>query len=180
MDAGEAIEYLYGLDRYNVKVGFRRAERLLDEVGRPHEDLDCIQVAGSNGKGSVARVLESSLRQTGRRVGLYTSPHLHDLGERVRVDGRKTTRREIADFVSRVQPAVEALRERDDEPTFFEVTTAMALDVFARHGVDVAVLEVGLGGRYDTTSVCDADAAVVTNVALEHTEQLGDSVREIA
>ncbi|MFP4631847.1 MAG: dihydropteroate synthase [Halobacteriales archaeon] len=180
MDAGEAIEYLYGLDRYNVKVGFRRAERLLDEVGRPHEDLDCIQVAGSNGKGSVARVLESSLRQAGRRVGLYTSPHLHDLGERVRVDGRKTTRREIADFVSRVQPAVEALRERDDEPTFFEVTTAMALDVFARHGVDVAVLEVGLGGRYDTTSVCDADAAVVTNVALEHTEQLGDSVREIA
>jgi dihydropteroate synthase len=180
MEPREAVEYLDDLRRFGVKEGFGRARRLLDELGNPHVSLDTVTVGGSNGKGSVARTVESCLRHDGRSTGLYTSPHMYRLGERVRVDGNETRRRRIRDFVERVRPTVERMVAEGDGPTFFETTTVMALDEFARRGVDDAVLEVGLGGRLDTTRLADSDIAAVTSVALEHTGVLGDTVGEVA
>ena len=180
MDSREAIEYLEDLRRFGVKEGFERTLRLLDALGNPHEKLRTVTVGGTNGKGSVARTLESCLRHDGRSTGLYTSPHMYRLGERVRVDGEETRRKRIREFVERVRPTVEKMISEGEAPTFFETTTAMAFDEFARRGVEVAVLEVGMGGRLDTTRVADSDLSAVTSVALEHTDVLGETVEEIA
>lgn len=174
------VGFLAGLDRSTVKTGFDRVERLLAALDEPHESFDAIQIGGTNGKGSVARTVASGLQHHGDRVGLYTSPHMTDLGERVRVDGEPMRHRAMERFVDAVRPTVEVLRDEGDPPTFFEVTTAMAFWQFARRDIDVAVLEVGLGGRFDTTSVCRADVAAVTSVGLEHTGVLGDTVDDIA
>jgi len=180
MEPREAVEYLDDLRRFGVKEGFGRARRLLGAVGDPHEGLDTVTVGGSNGKGSVARTVESCLRHDGSSTGLYTSPHMYRLGERVRVDGRETRRVRMRNFVERVRPTVEEMVAEGDAPTFFETTTVMALDEFARRDVDDAVLEVGLGGRLDTTRLADSEVAAVTSVALEHTDVLGDTVEEVA
>jgi len=180
MEPREAVDYLDDLRRFGVKEGFGRVRRLLDALGNPHRGLRTVTVGGTNGKGSVARTVESCLRHDGRSTGLYTTPHMYRLGERVRVDGEEMRRKRIRDFVERVRPTVERMVAEGDAPTFFETTTVMALDEFARRGVDIAVLEVGLGGRLDTTRVADSDVAAVTSVALEHTDVLGDTVEEIA
>ena len=176
----DPLAFLHGLRRYGVKTGFDRIERLLDALDRPERSFDAVQVGGTNGKGSVAQLVARGLRHDGRRVGLYTSPHLTELGERVRVDGEPMRRGAMAGFVDAVESTVRAMIAEGDAPTFFEVTTAMALWQFARRDADVAVLEVGMGGRFDTTSVCDADVAAVTSVDREHTDVLGDTVDEIA
>ncbi len=180
MNSREAVEYLEELRRFGVKEGFDRTLRLLDALGNPHEDLRTVTVGGTNGKGSVARTLGSCLRHDGRSTGLYTSPHMYRLGERVRVDGEQMRRKRIRGFVERVRPTVEEMISEGEAPTFFETTTAMAFDEFARREVDVAVLEVGMGGRLDTTRVAESDLSAVTSVALEHTDVLGDTVEEIA
>jgi dihydropteroate synthase len=180
MNYDEAANFLFDLRRFQVKPGTESVRDLLAHLGDPHEDVDFVQVAGSNGKGSTARMTESVLREAGLRVGLYTSPHLDDLRERVRVDGRKVTRSSVAAFVEAAKPYL-VERAADGEPlTFFETVTALALWDFGHRDVDVAVLEVGLGGKYDATSVVDPVAAAVTNVSLEHTAILGDTVGEIA
>ncbi|WP_435064052.1 dihydropteroate synthase [Halobaculum sp. EA56] len=176
----EAANFLFDLRRFQVKPGTESVRDLLAHLGDPHEGIDFVQVAGSNGKGSVARMVESVLREDGRRVGLYTSPHFEDLRERVRVDGRTVPKSEVTAFVEAARPWL-VERAADGEPlTFFEVVTALALWRFDRADVDVAVLEVGMGGEYDATSVVDPAAAAVTNVSLEHTAVLGDTVEEIA
>ncbi|QZP37670.1 dihydropteroate synthase [Halobaculum magnesiiphilum] len=176
----EAANFLFDLRRFQVKPGTESVRDLLAHLGDPHEGIDFVQVAGSNGKGSVARMVESVLREEGRRVGLYTSPHFEDVRERVRVDGRSIPKAEVAAFVEAAKPWLVG-RAADGEPlTFFEVVTALALWRFDRADVDVAVLEVGMGGEYDATSVVDPVAAAVTNVSLEHTAVLGDTVEEIA
>ena len=180
MDSREAVEYLEDLRRFGVKEGFDRTLRLLDALGNPHEELETVTVGGTNGKGSVARTLESCLRHDGHSTGLYTSPHMHRLGERVRVDGEETRRDRIRGFVERARPTIEDMISEGDAPSFFETTTAMAFDEFARREVDFAVLEVGMGGRLDTTRVADSDLSAITSVALEHTDVLGDTVEEIA
>ncbi|MFC6838049.1 dihydropteroate synthase [Halomarina ordinaria] len=176
----EAVASIHALQRRRPKFGTATTARLLSHLGDPHEDLDCVQVAGSNGKGSTARLLESVLRTSGVRVGLFTSPKLTDLREQVTVDGRPVARRDLATSVERLEPCIEALRAEDDAPTHFEVLTALALHHFARQDVDVAVLEVGIGGRYDATSVVSPVASAVTSVSLEHTDLLGDTVEAIA
>ena len=180
MEPREAVEYLDDLRRFGVKEGFGRARRLLDELGNPQASLDTVTVGGSNGKGSVARTVESCLRHDGRSTGLYTSPHMYRLGERVRVNGEETRRVRIRDFVERVRPTVERMVAEGDAPTFFETTTVMALDEFARREVDDAILEVGMGGRLDTTRLADSKVTAVTSVALEHTDVLGETVEEVA
>ncbi|MFB6281925.1 MAG: folylpolyglutamate synthase/dihydrofolate synthase family protein, partial [Haloferacaceae archaeon] len=180
MEYQEAAEFLLDLRRFGVSPGIESVRELLAELDDPHDGLTVVQIAGSNGKGSTARMVESCLREAGYRVGLYTSPHLDDLRERIRVDGRKIPRAAVASFVERVRPTL-VERAAEGEPlTFFEAMTALALDRFDRAGCDVAVLEVGLGGRYDATSVADPAAAAVTNVSLEHTSVLGDTVEAIA
>jgi len=153
---------------------------LLSHLEHPHADVDFVQIAGSNGKGSTARMLERTLREAGYSVGLYTSPHLEDLRERVRVDGRKIPRSAVCAYVDAVREYITERAADGESPTFFEAMTAMALWQFGREDIDIAVLEVGIGGKYDATSVVDPVASAVTSVTLEHTGILGDTEAEIA
>ncbi|SER16738.1 dihydropteroate synthase [Natrinema salaciae] len=180
MEYHEAADFLFDLRRFRPKPGTESTARLLAHLENPHENVDYVQIAGSNGKGSTARMLERTLREAGYSVGLYTSPHLEDLRERVRVDGRKIPRAAVSDYVDSVREYVTERAADGESPTFFETMTGMALWQFGREDVDVAVLEVGIGGRYDATSVVDPVASAVTSVTLEHTGILGDTVEEIA
>ncbi|WP_101296603.1 dihydropteroate synthase [Halegenticoccus soli] len=180
MEYHEAADFLFDLRRFRVKPGTESVRDLLAHLGDPHEGVQFVQIAGSNGKGSTAKMVESILREDGYRVGLYTSPHLDDVRERIRVDGRKITRSALCRFVEEAKPFLIERAAAGDPLTFFEVVTAMGLWRFGRSGVDVGVLEVGLGGEFDATSVVDPAAAAVTNVTLEHTAVLGDTIEEIA
>ncbi|SFR46545.1 dihydropteroate synthase [Halogeometricum limi] len=180
MQYHEAVRFLFDLRRFQVKPGTASVRALLAEFDDPHEDVTFVQVAGSNGKGSTARMTESILREAGLTVGLYTSPHFQTVRERARVDGRKIPEAAVCEFVERAKPWL-VERAADGEPlTFFEVVTALSLWYFAEANVDAAVLEVGMGGELDATSVVSPVAAAVTNVSLEHTSVLGDTIEEIA
>ncbi len=176
----DAANFLFDLRRFRPKPGTESTADLLSHLDDPHEGVEYVQIAGSNGKGSTARMTESILRESGLSVGLYTSPHFDDVRERVQVDGRPITKRALSAFVDRIKPHVVERAAEGNAPTFFEVMTTMALWEFGRRDVDVAVLEVGIGGRYDATSVVDPVASAVTSVTLEHTGILGDTVEEIA
>ena len=180
MEYHEAVNFLFDLRRFQVKPGTESVRALLSALDDPHEDVTFVQVAGSNGKGSTARMVEAVLRETDRRVGLYTSPHFDDVRERVRVDGRKIPEHALVDFVSAAKPYLVERAAAGEPLTFFETMTAMALWYYGRADVDVAVLEVGMGGELDATSVVDPVASAVTNVSLEHTAVLGDTIEEIA
>lgn len=180
MQYHEAANFLFDLRRFGVDPGIEDVGALLDEVGSPGDDVAFVQVAGSNGKGSTARMVESALREAGLSVGLYTSPHLETLTERIRVDGRQMPREAVAEFVGEVKPWLVDRAAAGDPLTFFEVVTAMGIWYFEEAGVDVAVLEVGLGGEFDATSAIDPVASALTTVSLEHTNVLGDTVEEIA
>jgi dihydropteroate synthase len=176
----EAANFLLDLRRFPLRPGTAATAELLDHLGNPHEGVACVQVAGTNGKGSTARMVESVLREAGLSVGLYTSPHLDDVRERVRVDGRKLPKESLVGFAQAVDAYVTDRAADGDAPTFFETLTALALWEFGRRDVDVAVLEVGIGGRHDATSVVDPVASAVTSVALDHTDVLGETVAEVA
>jgi dihydropteroate synthase len=180
MEYHEAVNFLFDLRRFQVKPGTETVRELLAEFGDPQDDVPFVQVAGSNGKGSTARMLESTLREAGFTVGLYTSPHFEDIRERIRVDGRKIPESALCEFVAAAKPWLTTQAANGEPLTFFEVMTATAVWRFAEADVDVAVLEVGMGGKLDATSVVDPVASAVTNVSLEHTAVLGDTVEEIA
>ena len=167
MEFHDAANFLFGLRRYPPRPGLAATESLLAHLGDPHEDLSIVQVAGSNGKGSTARMTESVLREAGLDVGLYTSPHLDSVRERVRINGRRLTETALTEYVETVQPYVLDRAAETESPTFFETVTGLAFWAFARNEVDVAILEVGIGGRYDATSVADPLVSAVTSVALE-------------
>jgi dihydropteroate synthase len=180
MEYQAAANVLFDLGRFPPGTGLEPTRALLGHLGDPHEGLTVVQVAGSNGKGSTSRMVERVLREAGLDVGLYTSPHLDDVRERVQVNGRPVTKARVAEFVESCRAYLVRRAAANDSPTFFEAMTALALWEFDRQDVDVAVLEVGIGGRYDATSVCDPVASAVTSVTLEHADLLGDTVAEIA
>lgn len=180
MEYQEAADFLFGLRRFQVDPGTESVRALLDHVDVSPSEIRFVQIAGSNGKGSVARMTESILRAADHSVGLYTSPHFEDVRERIRVDGRKIPEAVFCEFLAVAKPFLTDRAAAGDPLTFFEVVTAMGLWQFDRADVDVAVLEVGMGGELDATSVVSPDAAAVTNVALEHTDVLGDTIEEIA
>lgn len=169
--------WLFDRPTGGIRWGLERTEELLAEAGDPHRRFRSLHVAGTNGKGSVSALCESVLRvaDPGRRVGLYTSPHLVSFDERIRVGGKAIGRELLLACEARLRPAIERTGA-----TFFEATTAIAFLCFAEAGVDVAVVEVGLGGRLDSTNVLAPEACAITNVALDHTEYLGESLEEIA
>jgi dihydrofolate synthase/folylpolyglutamate synthase len=156
--------------------------RLVERLGAPHADLSVIHLAGSKGKGSTALFIEALLTAAGERVGTFTSPHLERWTERFRIDGREVEGDQLAAAVERVAPHVDAMREEDlrRAPTFFDATTAVALVLFSEAKVDRCVFEVGLGGRLDSTNVVSPAVTGITAIELEHTEQLGDTLAEIA
>jgi len=143
--------------------------------GNPHRKFRTIHVAGTNGKGSVSHMLASVLMEAGYKVGLYTSPHLIDFRERIRINGEMVSERFVVDFVHDNKKIIEEIK-----PSFFEMTVAMAFDFFAKQKVDVAVVEVGMGGRLDSTNIITPELSVITNISLDHTDFLGDTIGKIA
>lgn len=180
MEYHEAANFLFELRQFRPKPGTASTRDLLAQIDDPHLAYPAVQIGGTNGKGSTARMLEAILRTDGRSVGLYTSPHFDDLRERFRVDGRLIPKAAVVEFVEAVEGYITRRAADGDPVTFFEATTAMALWFFGREEVDIAVLEVGIGGQFDATCVVDPVASAVTNVSLEHTEILGETVQEIA
>ncbi len=179
MQYHEAANYLLDLRRYSTRPGTDATTELLSHLGDPQERFQCIQIAGSNGKGSTARMVESVLAEAGLSVGLYTSPHLDDPRDRIRVDGRNISEAGLVAFVEQTREYLTEHAAEGTSPTFFETMTAMAFWEFGRQDVDVAILEVGIGGPLDATSAVDPVASAVTTVALEHTDILGDDVETI-
>ena len=175
-------EYLFALKARGPKFGIDRMRVLVEALGHPEFRYPVIHVAGTNGKGSVAAMLDAILHAAGLRTGLYTSPHLVRLGERVQVDRQLLTEAEIVAYVDELRPVAADLARSsaDDHPSFFEFMTAMAFLQFARKKVDVAVVEVGLGGRLDATNVVQPEVTAITSIGFDHCEMLGDRLELIA
>jgi dihydrofolate synthase / folylpolyglutamate synthase len=171
-----SLQFLYNLQTHGIKLGLDTIEALLGRIGNPHRRYPTFHIGGTNGKGSTAAMVASILQAAGYRVGLYTSPHLVDFRERIRVDGQLMPRDAVIDWTERLRAAMgEAL-----DATFFEFTTAMAFGYFAEMDVGVAVIEVGMGGRFDATNVVIPLASAITNVTLDHEAHLGWTVPAIA
>ena len=181
-DYDSAISYLYDLEFFGVKFGLENTRELLRRLGDPHLAYPTIHVTGTNGKGSVCAFVESVLRAAGYRTGLYASPHLVEFTERTRVDGAEIPREDVARLAGEVKRHVVemATGAQNQQCTFFEATTAMAFKFFAERKVDVAVIEVGMGGRLDSTNHIVPEASVITSIGLEHTQYLGDTEAKIA
>lgn len=177
MTESDALALLDARARFGMRPGLETIRGMLGALGNPERRFRVVHVGGTNGKGSVSAMIASALRAAGHRTGLYTSPHLVRFHERIQVDGVDIAGGDLARAMARIRPALDAF----PEATYFEVATALALQHFADAGVEVAVLEVGLGGRLDATNVIASPlVTVVTNVTLEHTEVLGDTVEAIA
>jgi folylpolyglutamate synthase/dihydrofolate synthase len=187
----QAEKYLYSFIDYEKIPGIAYAshdynlghvEELLHRVGNPHLAAKTIHIAGTKGKGSVAAMIAEVLRASGYRTGLYTSPHLHDLRERIKVDGSLIPQTEFAALMAELKPCIESMRQEltNRQLTFFEVLTVLAFAYFKKKQVDFQVLEVGLGGRLDATNVAKPEVCVITPISLDHTEVLGDSLAKIA
>ncbi len=178
----EAVDYLYGLGRFGTRPGLHRMIRILEALGNPHHGLRVIHTAGTNGKGSVCCFMAEILQAAGYRVGLYSSPHLQSIRERIRISGDLIHRRDFSETVSRVKSMVDdEVAAGREHATYFEILTAVMFDLFSRSDLDVAVLEVGLGGRFDATNVVGPpELSVITGIDLDHTEVLGDTIDGIA
>jgi len=174
-EAAARITGLRGGEIAGMRPGLQRIEALLEAIGNPERAMTLVQVAGTNGKGSVSAMLAATLTASGRRAGLYTSPHLVDLRERIRVDGVPIPETDVVDGMEALGSLVARL-----DATMFETLTALALDHFAREGVEVAVLETGLGGRLDSTSVGRPAVEVITRIDLDHEAYLGSTLEAIA
>ncbi len=182
MEYTETVEYLYACLPMYQKIGSAALKKdltntrlLLEALGNPQDSFKTIHVAGTNGKGSTAHTLAAILQSAGYKTGLYTSPHLKHFTERIKVDGKEMAESAVVDFVQKMKGNIEAIR-----PSFFEVTVAMAFDNFAREGVDVAVIETGLGGRLDSTNIILPQLAIITNIGFDHQAILGDTLEAIA
>ncbi|MBQ3611186.1 MAG: bifunctional folylpolyglutamate synthase/dihydrofolate synthase [Firmicutes bacterium] len=177
-----AIDKIHQFNRFGSRLGLERMTVLLDKLGNPHEDLDVIHVAGTNGKGSVCKYLEEGLSACGYRVGLYTSPFIERFNERIRLGGQDISDEDLQSFTDRVLKASdEMVAEGLDSPTEFEVVTAIAFLYFKEKGADITVLEVGLGGSGDSTNVVKKPlACAITSISFDHMDRLGNTLAEIA
>jgi len=175
----ETIDYLFGLQKHGVKLALANSVHLMSLMGEPHKKFRAVHVAGTNGKGSTSAFIANMLQAAGYRVGLYTSPHLISFTERIRINAVPITEDRVVELAQRVRAAGQSGKSPLN-PTFFEVTTAMAFTCFAEEGVDIAVVEVGMGGRLDSTNVLTPLVSVITNIDIEHTEFLGDTLSLIA
>jgi len=181
MNYEQAAKYLEGIIKFGIKPGLERIEALCEAFGNPQRQLRAIHVTGTNGKGSTATFIASILGEGGYRTGIYLSPYVHDMRERIQIDGRMISKDEFAQIMTEIQPVADRLGGTGlGEITEFEVKTLAAFLYFARKNVDFAVIEAGMGGRLDCTNVIEPLVAVITNVSLDHTDRLGDTVEKIA
>jgi len=181
MNYKETVEFLYNIPMFEkqgksgYKEGLGNTTALDDHFGHPHRNYRTIHVAGTNGKGSVSHTLAAILQSAGYKVGLYTSPHLASFRERIRIDGKMIPEDYVVDFVMTNRSLIESIN-----PSFFEVVTAMAFKFFSDEKIDIAVIEVGLGGRLDCTNIITPVLSVITNISFDHTQFLGDTLAKIA
>lgn len=185
MSFAEALSYLLSLghETLTIKLGLENTETLLTALGNPHRDFRSVQIAGTNGKGSTAVMLDSVCREAGIRTGLFTSPHLISITERISIDGEEISESDFARLANRVKETVAELLKRgtfEALPTFFEHVTAIALLSFREAQVELAILETGLGGRLDSTSAAGAEFVAITPIAMDHEEYLGYKLAEVA
>ena len=171
------MKYLESLEKFGINLRLERITTLLDQLGNPQQSFNSIHVAGTNGKGSTCAMIASILNAAGYRVGLYTSPHLFHYTERIKINGKEISRKEFSRLIKLMQLLAEKLELK---PTVFEVLTAAAFLYFAQKKVDYAVVEVGLGGRLDATNVLTPLVSIITNIELEHTKILGNTLTKIA
>jgi len=179
----DALAYLFSLEQFGIKFGLDNIRALLARLGHPQQSFRSIHIAGTNGKGSVTAMVDTVLRRAGHRSARYTSPHLVDLSERFVVDGEAVDAREMTRAAEDIRRAIEAGLADGTlaaQPTFFEATTAMAFDIFRRANVDIAVVEVGLGGRLDSTNVIDPVVTAITSIDFDHQQYLGNTLAGIA
>ncbi len=176
MEIDRLLEELYSYSMFGIKLGLENIQKICNYLGNPEKKYKIIHITGTNGKGSTSTITETALLKAGYSVGKYTSPHILKFNERIRVNGEDISDRDIALVYEKVKKSVEDLKIT---PTFFEVTTAMMFLYFAEKKIDYAVLEVGMGGRYDATNVAEGDICIITNVSLDHTEYLGKNIYDI-
>jgi dihydrofolate synthase / folylpolyglutamate synthase len=176
MSYEEAVQYLYSLQKYGIKFGLSKTSNLLKAFGNPHRGRAYVHIGGTNGKGSVAAMVESILMHSGLKVGFYCSPHLVRFTERFKVNGQEISPEGVARLVSELQERVDP----GEPPTFFEFTTAMGLIHFAREQTDISIMEVGMGGRLDATNVIRPKVCAITNISLDHQAYLGRRLLDIA
>lgn len=178
----KALDYIYDLTKYGIKLGLKNINYLLYLLGEPHKKLKIIHVAGTNGKGSTCSLISSILQSSGYKVGLYTSPHLVDFTERIKINHKSISRKKVSELLERIKPSIKKVANTSyyGHPTFFEVITSMAFLYFFEEQIDFLVLEVGLGGRLDATNVCEPLISVITHIDYDHMDKLGNSLEEIA
>jgi dihydrofolate synthase/folylpolyglutamate synthase len=182
MNYAQTLEYLFTQLPMFSRVGaaaykpdLTNTIRLCEAIGNPQHQFKSIHIAGTNGKGSTSHMLASILQTAGYKTGLYTSPHLVDFRERIKIDGVYCTKEFVVEFTQKIKPLIATI-----QPSFFEITVAMAFSYFAAQKVDIAVIEVGLGGRLDSTNIITPEVSIITNIGLDHTQFLGDTIAQIA
>ena len=182
MTYGQTLEYLYTqlpmyqrVGKQAYKKDLTNTIRLMEFLDNPHRKFRSVHIAGTNGKGTSAHGIAAALQVAGYKVGLYTSPHLKNFTERIRISGKEVSGAFVVDFVDRIKPAIEEIH-----PSFFEITVAMAFDYFVHEQVDIAVVETGLGGRLDSTNVITPELSLITNIGYDHMDMLGDTLEKIA
>lgn len=182
MDYQETVAFLYSRLPYfsrdgksAIKVDITNTVKLCEVLGNPQNKFKTIHIAGTNGKGSVSNMLAAIFTEHGFKTGLYTSPHLKDFRERIRIDGEMIPEEFIVDFTKRIIPKIDSI-----EPSFFEITVAMCFDYFAKENIDIAIIETGMGGRLDSTNIIDPELSVITNIGMDHSDLLGDTLVKIA
>jgi dihydrofolate synthase/folylpolyglutamate synthase len=178
MSYDETIRYLYNLQKYGIKFGLENITGLMSALHDPHTAFRSVHVAGTNGKGSTSAIIASVLQASGFRTGLFTSPHLVSFTERIRIDGQEISETDVIALAGEVRDIASGLE--DFSPTFFEVVTAMAMLYFKRNRTDMAVIEVGMGGRLDATNIITPEVSVITGISYDHKEFLGSSLGDIA
>jgi dihydrofolate synthase/folylpolyglutamate synthase len=180
MTLPDSLNYIYDLQRIGIKFGLTNTKRLLNALGNPHLNFKAIHIGGTNGKGSTASMLASILKAAGYKVGLYTSPHLIHLSERIQLNGHPISEADLIKGAEELKRITQDIHFKDSHPTFFETVTCLAFSYFSQNGVDWAVIEVGMGGRWDATNVCNPHVTVITNISMDHQKYLGQTLTEIA
>lgn len=179
------LDYLFSLKNTGIKLGLERIEALSELMGTPTDSYSTVLVAGTNGKGSVSAIMASILSEAGYKVGLLTSPHLVKFNERIRIDGKLITDAQIAEIIDKIRSMLKGSPDRSGLPaelfpSFFELTTALAFLYFQEQKVDIAILEVGMGGRLDATNIVNPELSIITNISLDHVKSLGGDIASIA